>query len=97
MSDVRELTPEFYYMPEFLINTEFFDFGITQLRDRVHNVELPLWADGDPYTFISLHRKAFESEQVSASINQWIDLIFGYKQKGKEAEDNLNLFYYLTY
>jgi hypothetical protein len=24
-------------------------------------------------------------------------LIFGYKQKGKIAEENLNLFYYLTY
>lgn len=24
-------------------------------------------------------------------------MIFGFKQKGKEAEDNLNLFYYLTY
>jgi hypothetical protein len=97
MSDVRELTPEFYYMPEFLINTEYYDFGITQLKDRVNNVELPLWADADPYTFISVHRKAFESEQVSAAIHQWIDLIFGFKQKGKEAEDNLNLFYYLTY
>jgi hypothetical protein len=30
-------------------------------------------------------------------INHWIDLIFGYKQKGKEAEENFNLFYYLTY
>jgi hypothetical protein len=31
------------------------------------------------------------------SIQNWIDLIFGYKQKGKIAKDNLNLFYYLTY
>jgi hypothetical protein len=56
-----------------------------------------LWADGDPYTFIATHRKAFESEDVSMMIHHWIDLIFGYKQKGKEADENFNLFYYLTY
>ena len=38
-----------------------------------------------------------ESENVSSTINGWIDLIFGYKQKGKEAEKCLNTFYYLTY
>jgi hypothetical protein len=34
---------------------------------------------------------------VSSNIQYWIDLIFGYKQKGKIAKENLNLFYYLTY
>ena len=38
-----------------------------------------------------------ESEDVSKSLNEWIDLIFGYKQKGKEAEENFNVYYYLTY
>ena len=34
---------------------------------------------------------------MSSNIVKWIDLIFGYKQKGKEAEINLNQYYYLTY
>jgi len=34
---------------------------------------------------------------VSKSVNHWIDLIFGYKQKGKLAVDALNVFYYITY
>jgi len=34
---------------------------------------------------------------VSMHLQEWIDLIFGFKQKGKIAEENLNLFYYLTY
>jgi len=38
-----------------------------------------------------------ESEAVSKSVNHWIDLIFGYKQKGKLAVDALNVFYYITY
>jgi len=42
-------------------------------------------------------RKALEHDFVSANIHHWIDLIFGYKQKGEEAEINLNTFYYMTY
>lgn len=38
-----------------------------------------------------------ESDYVSENIGNWIDLVFGYKQKGKIAEENLNLFFYLTY
>lgn len=34
---------------------------------------------------------------MSEHLNEWLDLIFGFKQKGKIAEENLNLFYYLTY
>jgi hypothetical protein len=28
VSDVRELIPEFFYLPEFLLNTENLDFGV---------------------------------------------------------------------
>ena len=38
-----------------------------------------------------------ESEFVSCQIHQWIDLIFGYKQRGPEAIRATNVFYYLTY
>lgn len=41
MSDVRELIPEFFYLPEFLINCEDFDFGVQQNGKRVSHVELP--------------------------------------------------------
>ena len=32
-----------------------------------------------------------------SNLNDWIDLIFGYKSRGKEAEINLNVYFYLTY
>lgn len=41
--------------------------------------------------------QALESEFVSCQLHQWIDLIFGYKQRGPEAMRALNVFHYLTY
>jgi hypothetical protein len=41
------------------------------------SVELPPWAE-NPVDFIHKHRKALESEHVSAHLHEWVDLIFGY-------------------
>ena len=38
-----------------------------------------------------------ESTYAHNHINEWIDLIFGYKQLGDSAIDALNVFYPLTY
>ena len=57
LQDVRELIPEFYYLPDFLVNSNMFDFGATQLGKTVHDATLPPWAKGDPKRFIRLHRQ----------------------------------------
>uniref|UniRef100_A0A673B8W9 Neurobeachin-like 1 n=1 Tax=Sphaeramia orbicularis TaxID=375764 RepID=A0A673B8W9_9TELE len=96
-NDVKELIPEFFYFPEFLENQNGFDLGRLQIsKERVNDVVLPKWAKS-PEDFIYKHRKALESEYVSAHLHEWIDLIFGYKQKGPAAVEALNVFYYCTY
>ncbi|KAL4003863.1 Beige/BEACH domain family protein [Acanthocheilonema viteae] len=94
--DVKELIPELYYMPEMLLNTNGYDLGKRDDGSAVGDIVLPPWAKSAEH-FIVLHRQALESDLVSCQINQWIDLIFGYKQKGPEAVRATNVFYYLTY
>ncbi|XP_036079371.1 WD repeat- and FYVE domain-containing protein 4 isoform X5 [Rousettus aegyptiacus] len=93
MSDVRELTPEFFYLPEFLTNCNAVEFGCMQDGTALGDVQLPPWADEDPRKFVSLHRQALESEFVSANLHHWIDLIFGYKQQGAAAVEAVNTFH----
>lgn len=57
MSDVREVIPEFYYFPEFLINSEEWNFGVQQNNHRVDHVDLPEGCS-NAYEFIEGHREA---------------------------------------
>ncbi|XP_055373526.1 neurobeachin-like protein 1 isoform X2 [Condylostylus longicornis] len=96
-NDVKELIPEFFYFPEFLKNMNKFDLGVLQItKEKVDDVILPRWAS-TPEEFIEIHRRALESEYVSQNLHHWIDLIFGYKQKGLRAVEALNVFYYCSY
>lgn len=96
-TDLKELIPEFFIgSGEFLNNLDDLDLGHRYSGDRLHDVELPPWADSSR-DFIRKHIKALESEYVSNHLHEWIDLIFGYKQQGDEAIQSDNLFYYLTY
>uniref|UniRef100_A0A8C4I2A1 Neurobeachin b n=1 Tax=Dicentrarchus labrax TaxID=13489 RepID=A0A8C4I2A1_DICLA len=95
-SDVKELIPEFYYLPEMFVNSNGYHLGMREDRTMVGDVDLPAWAK-KPEDLVRINRMALESEFVSCQLHQWIDLIFGYKQRGPEAVRALNVFHYLTY
>uniref|UniRef100_A0A8C3MQ15 Neurobeachin n=1 Tax=Geospiza parvula TaxID=87175 RepID=A0A8C3MQ15_GEOPR len=95
-SDVKELIPEFYYLPEMFVNSNGYNLGVREDEIVVNDVDLPPWAK-KPEDFVRINRMALESEFVSCQLHQWIDLIFGYKQRGPEAVRALNVFHYLTY
>lgn len=97
LQDVRELIPEFFFLPEFLYNANSFDFGTTQGGEVVSHIRLPPWAHGDPREFIRIHRRALESKYVSENLHNWIDLVFGAKQTGQAALEAQNVFMHFTY
>lgn len=97
MADVKELIPEFFYLPEFLVNSNNFDLGLKQNGTPLNDVILPPWAKNDPREFIRVHRMALESDYVSQHLHEWIDLIFGHKQQGSPAVDAVNVFHHLFY
>jgi factor associated with neutral sphingomyelinase activation len=100
-ADLKELIPEFY-TPEtegaFLRNEAGLDLGVKADGREVDDVELPPWArEGGAREFVSKCREALECDYVSQRLHQWIDLIFGAKQRGSEAVKAHNVFYHLTY
>ena len=100
-TDVRELIPEFYFLPEMFVNINKINFGKNDEEEKVQvlrdDFEYPKWSKNNPSLFIIKNRLALESDFVSENLNDWIDLIFGYKQKGVEAEKATNLFFDFTY
>jgi len=129
LTEVKELTPEWYSTPAFLLNLSQYNFGETQDGDPVSDVRLPKWVDSYTYPYVSLvpksaqgsvrlppqaqaegrspmararafiaaQREALESPFVTARLHNWIDLVFGQKQRGPAAVEADNVFYYCTY
>ncbi|CAH0714099.1 unnamed protein product, partial [Brenthis ino] len=95
-TDVKELIPELFYLPELFYNNEGLELGVRQCGARVDDVELPRWAP-DARLFTLLHRQALEAPHVAEHLPAWIDLVFGYKQTGQPAVDAINVFPACTY
>ncbi|OTF73990.1 BEACH domain containing protein, partial [Euroglyphus maynei] len=93
----KEMIPEFFYLPEFLCNSERFNLGVRQNGERVNDVRLPPWSRGNARLFTMINRQALESNYVTKHLNHWFDLIFGYKQNGPAAVDAINVFHPATH
>lgn len=104
-NDNRELIPELFTTPEFLLNFNYVDFGY-RLNDKIMINDVK-WQEkffNSITQFIYYNRlilnKKSDFKEVNLAdfkeelkINSWIDLIFGYKQWDKNPKkDKLNLF-----
>jgi len=89
-TDVRELIPEFYYLPEMFLNINDLNMGSLEDGYEVNDIKTP--CHNNPFEFIMILKTVLESDIISYNLNNWIDLIFGYKSRGKEAELANNIF-----
>uniref|UniRef100_A0A8C5DJA5 LPS-responsive vesicle trafficking, beach and anchor containing n=1 Tax=Gouania willdenowi TaxID=441366 RepID=A0A8C5DJA5_GOUWI len=60
-SDVKELIPEFFYLPEMFVNSNNYNLGVMEDGTVVSDVELPPWAK-TPEEFVRINRQAVESQ-----------------------------------
>ena len=93
--DVRELIPEFYLIPEILLNKNNLNLdqgksGADNKKSKVNDVELPPWSKNNACVLVAEMRRVLETADLK--INKWIDLIFGSAQRGEKAEENKNIF-----
>jgi hypothetical protein len=69
--------------------------GKLETGKEVNDVETP--CNDNPYDFIMTMKSVLESNKISRTIQNWIDLIFGYKARGKDAENANNIFSQASY
>ena len=82
-----------------IINTSSNNDSDNQKNAQIEDVALPPWTKQNPYYFIQIMREIFEGgielnrqNKKYLDINPWIDLIFGYYQRGIKAQNKGNLF-----
>ena len=66
---------------------------------QIEGVVLPPWTNQSPYYFIQIMKEIFEGgiemnkkKEKFININPWLDLIFGYYQRGMKAQIKGNIF-----
>ena len=87
-TDLRELIPEFFYLPEMLININHIYFKDNSQNELVDSVKMPkeLFNENpnEPeylktFNFIDLMKKELES--INNNLISWLNIIFGQEQR----------------
>ena len=86
-SDLREMIPEIYYFPELFDNKNELNLGMLVDNEKIDNVSFNSSTDNPftKYRVMAELRNYFESPNLY--INNWIDLIFGAKQKESSGKN----------
>jgi hypothetical protein len=86
-----ELIPDFYFSPEVFKNVNSVRFPSSRQQFGVDEVVLPPWAASHRH-LIKIMRDALESSIVSSNLNDFIDLIWGFRRRGEPALEFFNVY-----
>ena len=97
-SDIRELIPEFFYFPEMFMNINYINFHYKTNKELVDNVVMPKNLsknnasldkneENQEIYFIFVESIKNNLESLRKNLNNWINIIFGSKQKLNEKNE----------
>ena len=95
-TDIKELIPQFFCFPSMFENTNRLLLQTRSDGTDINDVRLPPWAP-TATGFIFRHRQILESNKLCKTLPSWIDLIFGYKQRGSPAVEAKNVYLPISY
>ncbi|KAM0867256.1 hypothetical protein ACQ4PT_042104 [Festuca glaucescens] len=70
-SDVKELIPEFFYMPEFLENSNSYHLGVKQDGELLGDVALPPWAKASNIFYYVTYEGAVDLENMDDMLQKY--------------------------
>ena len=96
-SDLREMIPEMYYLPDLYYNTNEVKFGVLLDGNNIDTVMVNKEKEEkyEKYKYLKNLRDYLESHELK--LNNWIDLIFGVNQKKTKDKNNYRDYMYIHF
>ena len=73
------------------------DINLGKQKDKSKVYKVITSCKNNWHSITEIMKRISENKRISTHINNWIDLIFGCKEKGKESENIKNIFTEATY
>ena len=99
-SDIRELIPEFYYLPEMFLNINCINFFARANKEKVDNVIMIKNLQNDKLksnennNFIFVDYMKHKLEHLNDNLKNWVKLIFGEYQRYPKKNKNHKIKYF---
>ena len=76
-----------------LLNINDIHLGTREDGEKIDEVITP--CNNNKYKFSELMKNILENNKINTNINNWIDLIFGYKSRAQDAESTKKYFFWI--
>jgi hypothetical protein len=94
-NDIRELIPEFFYLPEMFMNINNIDFGITSNEIHIDDCIMPYYGNSETIEKYCLFiYEMIKNLEEAKNRRLWIQNIFGINQRYENYKDKKGQYFY---